>query len=164
MGAGGGGVAGMPKYDANAERAADAYHRVPLPVKKRDSAAAILPVAPATAIRTVSLPSHAIGRLPSDSERLPDGRIYGSGATSAQALVAADPEAVTAYAAAQQDAHYLNTVDGWVAQTGYLSGLGGNNLEVAHGPTAKLLAARPAPRHSRDHLVVLRRKVTQRSR
>jgi hypothetical protein len=31
-------VAGMPKYDANAERSADAYHRVPLPVKERDSA------------------------------------------------------------------------------------------------------------------------------
>lgn len=38
MGAGGNGVAGMPKYDANAERAADVYHRVPLPVKERDSA------------------------------------------------------------------------------------------------------------------------------
>ena len=38
MGAGGSGVAGMPKYDANAERAADAYHRVPLPVKEQDSA------------------------------------------------------------------------------------------------------------------------------
>jgi hypothetical protein len=37
---------------------------------------------------------------------------------------------VTAYAAAQPKAHYLNTVDGWVAKTGYLSGLGGNNLEA----------------------------------
>jgi hypothetical protein len=38
MGAGGSGVAGMPKYDGNAERAADGYHRVPLPVKERDTA------------------------------------------------------------------------------------------------------------------------------
>ena len=31
-------MAGMPKYDASAERAADAYHRLPLPVKERDTA------------------------------------------------------------------------------------------------------------------------------
>jgi hypothetical protein len=78
MGAGGGGVAGMPKYDANAERA-DAYHRVPLSSGNETVRAAILPVAPATVIRTVSLPSHAIGRLPSDSERLPDGRMFING-------------------------------------------------------------------------------------
>ena len=41
--------------------------------------AAIMPVAPATAIRTVGLASHALGRLASDSDRLPDGRMFING-------------------------------------------------------------------------------------
>lgn len=155
-------MAGMPKYDANAERAADAYHRVPLPVKERDNAGSDL------AGRTRYSDSH--GKPPltryiavpfrfGTPPRRPDLRVWRVGTGAGRRW----PGSGDHLRRSPAGGPLPDTVDGWVAQTGYQSGLGGNNLEAAHGPTAKLLAARPAPRHSRD-LVVLRRKVTQRSR
>jgi imidazole glycerol phosphate synthase subunit HisF len=78
---------------------------------------------------------------------------------TAETLVAAGADAVSAYSDALQEVQYLNRIDNWVVQTGYVAGIIPKNMEVVIRilrPTSiSQLAKLDAARHKQANQTLL---------